>query len=142
MELSKREMTKLALEALRGGYIEKAYGLIEESLNEPVLDEGSHECSTCHCVYTDDEGGIEGYFGILYMAFCPTCFSSICDMADQFNQREWVSLTEEQVNDIYQKTQEKVNEHWNEGGTTMMFPITLYKEIEAKLKESNDESIS
>jgi len=38
----------------------------------------------CQCTFTDDEGGIDGYFGILPVHFCPTCFSSMCDMASQF----------------------------------------------------------
>jgi hypothetical protein len=40
-------------------------------------------CSVCSCDYTDDEGGIIGYFGILPVAFCPFCFSSMCDMVEQ-----------------------------------------------------------
>ena len=44
----------------------------------------SHRCSVCQCDYTDDEGGIQGSFGILPVSFCPTCFSCMCDMASQF----------------------------------------------------------
>lgn len=43
-----------------------------------------HCCSVCSCEFTDDEGGIDGYFGILPVQFCPTCFSSMCDMAAQY----------------------------------------------------------
>jgi hypothetical protein len=50
-------------------------------------------------------------------------------------QRPWVGLTDEEVNEIYTSVEEEVNEHWNKGGTTKMFPLTLYKAIEAKLKE-------
>jgi len=53
------------------------------------------------------------------------------------SQREWVGLTDEEIDEVYVEMQEKVNEHWNKGGTTMMFPPTLYKAIEAKLKEKN-----
>jgi hypothetical protein len=52
-------------------------------------------------------------------------------------QRTWVGLTDEEVYEIYGSVQEEVNEHWERGGTTMMFPTTLYKAIEAKLKERN-----
>jgi hypothetical protein len=45
-----------------------------------------HTCSVCSCEYTDDEGGVEGYFGILPVTFCPTCFSCMCDMASQYNE--------------------------------------------------------
>ena len=52
-------------------------------------------------------------------------------------KKEWVGLTDEEVKEIYIDTEIKVDEHWRNGGTTMMFPITLYKAIEAKLKEKN-----
>ena len=44
----------------------------------------NHRCSVCSCDYTDDEGGIQGDFGILPVSFCPTCFSCMCDMAAQY----------------------------------------------------------
>ena len=52
-------------------------------------------------------------------------------------QRTWVGLTDEEVYEIYASVQEEVNKHWENGGTAMMFPPTLYKAIEAKLKERN-----
>jgi hypothetical protein len=52
-------------------------------------------------------------------------------------QREWVGLTDDEVNEIYTSVEIEVNEHWDKGGTTKMFPLTLYKAIEAKLKEKN-----
>jgi len=52
-------------------------------------------------------------------------------------EREWVGLTDEEVDEIYTSVQLEVNDHWDNGGTTMMFPLTLYKAIEAKLKEKN-----
>jgi hypothetical protein len=45
-----------------------------------------HKCSICECFYAEDEGGIEGDFGILPVCFCPTCFSSCVDMVQQFTQ--------------------------------------------------------
>ena len=51
--------------------------------------------------------------------------------------KDWVGLTDEEATEVYAETEEKVNEHWNKGGITMMFPPTLYKAIEAKLKEKN-----
>ena len=44
----------------------------------------SHRCNVCSCEYTDDEGGVEGNFGMLPVTFCPTCFSCMCDMASQY----------------------------------------------------------
>ena len=51
--------------------------------------------------------------------------------------REWRGLTDEEVYQIYGQVEKKVGDHWEAGGTTMMFPITLYQAIEAKLKEKN-----
>ena len=42
-----------------------------------------HKCNVCSCDFTDDEGGVIGYFGILPVAFCPTCYSSMVDMVSQ-----------------------------------------------------------
>ena len=42
-----------------------------------------HKCNVCACDFTDDEGGVVGYFGILPVAFCPTCYSSMVDMVQQ-----------------------------------------------------------
>ena len=45
-----------------------------------------NECSVCSCDFSlEDEGGIAGDFGILPVAFCPTCLSCMLDMADQLN---------------------------------------------------------
>lgn len=41
---------------------------------------GESCCSVCSCEFTEDEGGVLGYFGILPVAFCPTCYSSMCAM--------------------------------------------------------------
>jgi hypothetical protein len=52
-------------------------------------------------------------------------------------QRTWVGLTDEEVYEIYGSVQEAVNEHWERGGTTLMFPSALYKAIDAKLRSKN-----
>ena len=44
----------------------------------------SYKCSVCSCTFTEDEGGVDGHFGILPVAFCPTCFSCMIDMAEQY----------------------------------------------------------
>ena len=48
----------------------------------------SHRCNVCSCEFTEDEGGVLGYFGILPVAFCPTCYSSMVDMVSQDLQIE------------------------------------------------------
>jgi hypothetical protein len=58
-----------------------------------------HKCTACSTQYSEDEGGIEGNFGILPMNFCPTCLSCMLDMADQLNHKEWEGLTSEDMKD-------------------------------------------
>ena len=61
------------------------------------MDNEIHKCTACSCDYTDDEGGVQGYFGIMLMSFCPTCLSSIYEMMEQLNPREWIGLTDEEI---------------------------------------------
>jgi hypothetical protein len=49
-----------------------------------VLDNQVNKCTICSCEFTDDEGGVVGDFGMLPVSFCPTCFTCMLDMADQF----------------------------------------------------------
>jgi hypothetical protein len=52
--------------------------------------------------------------------------------------RPWVWLTDEEVNTIYKQAEVLVHDSWVGNGTVgLMFPITLYKMLEAKLKEKN-----
>jgi len=60
-----------------------------------------------------------------------------CKCPDEEPKREWVGLTDEEVNQLYTQIQEQVDKHWTDGGTSMMFPTTLYQAFEAKLKEKN-----
>jgi len=42
------------------------------------------KCNVCSCDFDiESEGGVDGNFGILPVSFCPTCYSCMCDMADQ-----------------------------------------------------------
>jgi hypothetical protein len=53
-------------------------------------------------------------------------------------QRPWQGLTDEEINAIYEKAEVLVGDSWVGNGTVgLMFPITLYKMFEAKLKERN-----
>jgi hypothetical protein len=44
----------------------------------------NYKCSICSCTFTEHEGGVDGHFGMLPVAFCPTCFSCMIDMAEQY----------------------------------------------------------
>ena len=87
-----------------------------------MTEEPIHKCTACSCEYTDDEGGIQGDFGILPMSFCPTCLSCMLDMADQLNPKEWVGLTDEEIEQVYMDT--------------MNFQ-KMARALEAKLKDKN-----
>jgi uncharacterized protein (DUF983 family) len=43
------------------------------------------ECSICSSDITEDEGGVQGYFGILPVTFCVWCYTSMLDMVEQLN---------------------------------------------------------
>lgn len=51
--------------------------MIEEA-NDPFT-----ECSVCGTDTDFDSGGIAGYWGIMPVAFCEWCLSSLLDMASQ-----------------------------------------------------------
>lgn len=87
-----------------------------------------HQCNVCQCDFTDDEGGVQGYLGILPVAFCPTCFAGLCDMVEQMNDREWEGLTTEDKNEILI---DATRHNWNDR--------VIVEQIEAKLKEKNYE---
>ena len=85
-----------------------------------------HVCSVCQCDFTDDEGGIQGYIGIIPVAFCPTCYSGICDMVEQLDDREWEGLTDEEIEELRLQTFDAIATNHE-----------VYRVIEAKLKEKN-----
>ena len=88
--------------------------------------EGENKCSVCQTDFTDDEGGMLGYIGTLPVAFCPFCYSGICDMVEQLNDREWEGLTKEDKNEILV---DAIRHNWND--------LVIVEQIEAKLKEKN-----
>lgn len=88
-----------------------------------------HKCSICQCDFTDDEGGVQGYLGILPVAFCPFCLSGLFNMIGQLDDREWEGLTNEEQQAVY--------DAWIQEGDGWG---TFYALIEAKLKEKNYES--
>jgi hypothetical protein len=89
-----------------------------------------HKCNVCQCDFTDDEGGIQGYFGILPVAFCPTCYASMCDMVGQLDDREWEGLTNEERKEIW-----NVGEKKDQAVRALL--IQTIRNVEAKLKERN-----
>ena len=90
-----------------------------------------HKCSVCQCEFTEEEGGSEGYIGILPVAFCPTCLAGIYDMVEQTaDPLELESLTDEEIQKALGVTAESSN--WN-----MIMVLEWAKKIEAALLEKN-----
>jgi len=49
-------------------------------------DDGNRTCTVCDGPFDIiGEGGIDGYIGILSVAFCPTCYAGIVDMVQQLH---------------------------------------------------------
>ena len=88
-----------------------------------------HKCTICQCDFTDDEGGVQGYLGILPVAFCPFCLSGLFNMIGQLDEREWEGLTDDEVKNFVQAV-------WPREATATDY----IRAIEAKLKEKNYES--
>ena len=59
---------------------EKAKELLEDAFAP------KNECSICGSEYDEDEGGIQGHFGIGPVTFCVWCYSSIVDMVCQTSE--------------------------------------------------------
>ena len=49
-------------------------------------DDGNRTCTVCDGPFDIiGEGGIDGYIGVLSVAFCPTCYAGIVDMVEQLH---------------------------------------------------------
>ena len=58
------------------------------------------ECRTCGASIDEEQGDIRGYFGILPMAFCVWCMSSLTDMVIQMNGFDDIGMLEERINEL------------------------------------------
>jgi hypothetical protein len=52
-------------------------------------------CSICDSPYDDEEGGIQGHFGILPVTFCTWCYSGVHDMIYQDVKEEVIDQYKE-----------------------------------------------
>lgn len=63
------------------------------------------KCNVCECDFNiESEGGVEGNFGVLEVAFCPTCYVCMCDMVN--DGRQWVELTDEGMKALVDQARE------------------------------------
>jgi len=45
------------------------------------------DCNVCSTKFSlEDHGGVEGYFGVILVRFCPFCLASMFDMIDQLKE--------------------------------------------------------
>ena len=64
--------------------IKRAIKAAVDQANKVKKKDKIEVCSTCQCEFDlDAEGGTKGEFGIIPVAFCPTCLSSIFDMVEK-----------------------------------------------------------
>ena len=65
-------------------------GYLDNRAEKNAKDGGSVTiCTICDGDFDLElEGGVEGYIGILPVAFCPTCKAGILDFAEQFNYND------------------------------------------------------
>jgi hypothetical protein len=47
-----------------------------------------HICTICNSKFTNEEGGIGGYFGIIPVQFCVWCLASMEEMVSSMNTEE------------------------------------------------------
>jgi len=65
--------------------------------------------------------------------------SSVDKAVNAMTRCKWVGLTDEEIYAVYEQAEVLVHDSWVGSGTVgLMFPITLYKMFEAKLKEKNN----
>jgi hypothetical protein len=97
-----------------------------------------HKCSVCQCDFTDDEGGIQGYLGIIPVAFCPTCYAGIFDMVEQLEDREWVELTDDELLQAYGWRLAAGAPNWllEEAKQELLGAL---RKVEASIKEKNND---
>ncbi len=48
------------------------------------MSEEQRKCTICHTDYdSEEEGGVEGYLGIIPVSFCSSCFAGIVSMVEE-----------------------------------------------------------
>jgi hypothetical protein len=63
------------------------YNNYYEAEMDEIISVGNPSCSICDAPFNlEEEGGIEGFLGIIPVQFCPTCYAGIMDMAEQLSE--------------------------------------------------------
>ena len=58
------------------------------------------ECNICSSEIDEENGDIVGYFGILEVAFCVWCYSSMTDMVIQMQGFDDINILKERIRDL------------------------------------------
>ena len=58
------------------------------------------KCNICDSPIEEDNGDINGYFGICPVSFCVWCLSSMTDMVIQMNGFDDIGMLEERINEL------------------------------------------
>ena len=59
-----------------------------------------NKCNICDSEIEEDNGDINGLFGITPVSFCVWCLSSLTDMVIQLNGYDDVETFKERINDL------------------------------------------
>ena len=59
-----------------------------------------NKCNICDSEIEEDNGDINGLFGITPVSFCVWCLSSLTDMVIQLNGYDDVETLKERINDL------------------------------------------
>ena len=70
---------------------------MERAADAEDLNCNMDECNTCGAPIDEEQGDIRGYFGILPMAFCTWCMSSLTDMIVQLNGFDDIDTLKERI---------------------------------------------
>ena len=65
------------------------------------------KCNICDSEIDKEAGDIEGYFGILPIAFCVWCMSSMTDMVIQFNGFDDIETLQQRIEDLKDEQRNK-----------------------------------
>ena len=65
------------------------------------------QCNICDSDIEEDNGDIVGNFGMLHIAFCVWCISSMTDMVIQINGFDDIETLQERIEDLKDEQRNK-----------------------------------
>jgi hypothetical protein len=69
------------------------------------------------------EGGVEGFIGVLPVAFCPTCKTGIFDFAEQMGAGEWRT---ERLDGLLERAESIIDRYYNQPETVRVVDVDMW----------------